>query len=78
MNGLPQMWHVTADARTLAASRLYVPLRLGSFGRSGHSKVVSERLGHASVAFTLDVYTDSLPDMQETGASLIATLVLDP
>ncbi|MFL6029238.1 MAG: tyrosine-type recombinase/integrase [Gaiellaceae bacterium] len=25
-----------------------------------HRKVVSERLGHASVAFTLDVYTDSL------------------
>lgn len=42
-----------------------------------HPKVVSERLGHASVAFTLDVYTDSLPDMQETAASLIAALVLD-
>ena len=43
-----------------------------------HPKVVSERLGHASVAFTLDVYTDSLPDMQETAASLIAALVLAP
>jgi integrase len=43
-----------------------------------HPKVVSERLGHASVAFTLDVYTDSLPDMQETAASLIAALVLEP
>jgi integrase len=42
-----------------------------------HPKVVSERLGHASVAFTLDVYTDSLPDMQETAANLIAALVLD-
>jgi integrase len=43
-----------------------------------HPKVVSERLGHASVSFTLDVYTDSLPDMQETAASLIAALVLEP
>jgi integrase len=43
-----------------------------------HPKVVSERLGHASVALTLDVYTDSLPDMQETAASLIAALVLEP
>jgi integrase len=41
-----------------------------------HPKVASERLGHASVAFTLDVYTDSLPDMQETAAALIANLVL--
>ena len=30
-----------------------------------HPKVVSERLGHASVAFTLDVYSASVPDMQE-------------
>lgn len=42
-----------------------------------HPKVVSERLGHASVAFTLDTYTDALPDMQETAASLVAALVLD-
>jgi integrase len=41
-----------------------------------HPKVVSERLGHASVAFTLDVYTDSLPDMQETAAALVANMVL--
>ena len=33
-----------------------------------HPKVVSERLGHASVAFTLDVYSAALPDMQEAAA----------
>ena len=37
---------------------------------------MSERLGHASVAFTLDTYTDALPDLQETAATLIADLVL--
>ncbi len=43
-----------------------------------HPKVVSERLGHASVAFTLDTYTDALPDMQESAAALVAALVLSP
>jgi integrase len=46
-------------------------------GAGVHPKVVSERLGHASVAFTMDVYTDALPDMQESAAALVAALVLD-
>jgi integrase len=29
-----------------------------------HPKIVSERLGHASVAFTMDTYSHILPDMQ--------------
>jgi hypothetical protein len=41
-----------------------------------HPKVVNELLGHASVGFTLDVYTDSLPDLQESAAELVASLVL--
>ena len=40
-------------------------------------KVVSERLGHASVAFTLDVYSHVMPGMQEDAASTVASLVLD-
>lgn len=32
-------------------------------------KVVSERLGHSSVAFTMDVYAASLPDLQEDAAA---------
>ena len=31
-------------------------------------KVISERLGHASTAFTMDVYADALPDMQGAAA----------
>ncbi len=31
-------------------------------------KVVSERLGHASAALTLDVYSHVLPDMQQQAA----------
>jgi integrase len=40
-----------------------------------HPKVVSDRLGHYSAAFTLDVYSDSIPALQEGAASLVASLV---
>jgi integrase len=43
-----------------------------------HPKVVSERLGHASVAFTLDVYSHLVPGMQEEAATQIAALVDRP
>ena len=33
-----------------------------------HPKVVSERLGHASVAFTLDTYSHVMPGLQEAAA----------
>lgn len=38
-------------------------------------KVVSERLGHASVAFTMDVYGHVIPGMQATAASTFADQV---
>ena len=38
-----------------------------------HPKVVSERLGHATVSITLDTYSHAIPAMQE--AALIAGLV---
>lgn len=41
-----------------------------------HPKIVSERLGHATVAFTLDVYSHVIPGMQEDAASLVAGLIL--
>jgi len=37
--------------------------RLGSVNKRISAKVVSEQLGHATVAFTLDVYTHVLPHM---------------
>ena len=40
-----------------------------------HPKVVSERLGHATVAMTLDIYSHAIPAMQEEAAALIAGLV---
>jgi integrase len=40
-----------------------------------HPKVVSERLGHASVSITLDTCSHAIPAMQEEEAALIAGLV---
>lgn len=40
-----------------------------------HPKIVSERLGHSTVAFTLDVYSHALPSMQEQAAGQVAALV---
>jgi integrase len=38
-------------------------------------KVVSERLGHASAALTLDVYSHVLPDMQQRAAERLESLL---
>lgn len=40
-----------------------------------HPKVVSDRLGHASVAFTMDVYSASIPAMQADAADTVAGLI---
>ena len=40
-----------------------------------HPKVVSERLGHSTVSLTLDVYSHSIPALQEDAATVVAALV---
>ena len=45
--------------------------------RSGvHPKIVSSRLGHASVAFTLQTYTEDIPDLDRQAAEDISGLFL--
>jgi hypothetical protein len=39
--------------------------------------VVSERLGHATIAITLDVYSHAIPGMDAQAASAVASLILD-
>lgn len=41
-----------------------------------HAKVVQERLGHASIALTLDTYSHAIPAMQDDAAAKVAALVL--
>jgi integrase len=43
-----------------------------------HPKVVSERLGHASVRMTLDVYSHAVPTMQTAAASIVADMLAGP
>jgi len=40
-----------------------------------HPKVVSERLGHASIVLTLDTYCHVLPDMQEAATQKLESLL---
>ena len=42
-----------------------------------HVKVVSERLGHASVATTMDIYSHVLPSMQREAARVVTDLILE-
>ncbi len=40
-----------------------------------HPKVISERLGHSTVAMTLDIYSHAIPALQHNAAATIADLV---
>ena len=45
--------------------------------RGIHPKVISERLGHASIGITLDTYSHAFPALQEDAAEQIAAMVFD-
>ena len=40
-----------------------------------HPKVVQERLGHKNISITMDLYSHVMPDMQESAAELVASIV---
>jgi len=41
-----------------------------------NSKVVSERLGHASIVLTLDTYSHVLPTMQKTATDKMEKMMM--
>lgn len=43
-----------------------------------HPKIVSERLGHATISLTLDTYSHVLPDMQQEAAAALDRLLTPP
>ena len=47
-----------------------------ALGAGIHPKIVQERLGHASVGITLDIYSHATPAMQRDAADTVAALVL--
>lgn len=46
-----------------------------ALGAGVHPKVVSERLGHSSIAITLDTYSHVLPSMQEDAAAKMGSIL---
>jgi hypothetical protein len=46
--------------------------------RGVHPKVVSDMLGHATIALTLDTYSHVIPPLQQEAASVVAAAALDP
>ena len=40
-----------------------------------HPKIMSERLGHTSTAFTLDIYSHAVPTMQADAALAVGALI---
>jgi integrase len=40
-----------------------------------HMHVVSERLGHATVSITMEVYAHVMPDMQQAAAPTLGTIL---
>lgn len=40
-----------------------------------HPKIVSERLGHSTISFTLDIYSHAVPHMQEEAANQLGRLI---
>jgi integrase len=43
-----------------------------------HPKVVSERLGHASINITLDTYSHVLPGLQAAAAEALDAILAEP
>ena len=78
------MPHRPPDTETIAAAKL-PRIRLHDLRHTHASlalaaginpKVISERLGHATVSITLDTYSHAIPALQEEAAERIAGLVL--
>ena len=76
-NLVQRNFQVILERAKLSRIRLYdlrhtaATLALGA----GVPKVVSEQLGHASVAFTLDTYSHVLPQMQKAAAAQVEALL---
>ena len=65
-SGLPRI-----RVHDLRHSYATIALRVGV-----HPAIVSERLGHSSIAITIDLYSHVMPSMQRDGADAVARLVL--
>jgi integrase len=80
-NLVQRNFQVILDRAKLPRIRLYDLRHTAAtlaLGAGVPAKVVSEQLGHASVAFTLDTYSHVLPHMQEAAAAQVEALLFGP
>jgi integrase len=77
---------VSGTRRRLARAAGLPPIRLhdvrhsyatAALAAGVPAKVVSERLGHANIAITMDVYSHVIPGMDAQAANAMASLILD-
>lgn len=70
--------HFKPDSETCQPFREFSLVRPSPYLRHSiaaaneHSKIVSERLGHASITLTLDTYSHVLPSMQQAASDKLA------
>jgi integrase len=62
----------TAGLRRITLRQLRHSHATALLAAGEHPKVVAERLGHASIAVTLDTYSAVLPNMQREAAERLA------
>ena len=81
---LPAPNHISKVFKNIAVRAGLQPIRLHDLRHTHatllllagvHPKIVSERLGHASVAITLDIYSHVLPGMQEAAAVIFDAMM---
>lgn len=81
---LPNPHHISKVFKKIAVRAGLKPIRLHDLRHTHatllllagvHPKIVSERLGHASIAITLDIYSHVLPGMQEAAAVIFDTMM---
>ena len=72
MRSAPCVTSFAAIVTNVSVATKEWPLLVRSAVHAGvHPKVVSERLGHASIGITLYIYSHVLPSMQEEAADKI-------
>lgn len=77
---ISRLFRLTAAAAVLPRIRLHDLRHTAAalaLATGMHPKVMSDRLGHSSIAITLDVYGHLVPGLQEDAAALVGEL-LDP
>ena len=57
-----------AEGIPVAIQEWMMLMKALKIGQDVHPKIVSERLGHATIAITLDTYSHVMPGMQEDAA----------